>query len=100
MRFTRGVYEGGDQMVFVPLSHGEDGIAFEIPDNEDGNGPAGWLVLRKSTEGRGRPAVVHHRNGKPLIIPVDATQYAKRDQQILTLGSILKELFKRPGSVV
>jgi hypothetical protein len=27
-------------------------------------------------------------------------QYAKRDQQILTLGTVLKELFKRPGMVI
>lgn len=26
--------------------------------------------------------------------------FARRDQQILTLGSILKELFKRPGTVI
>jgi hypothetical protein len=25
--------------------------------------------------------------------------FARRDQQILTLGSVLKELFKRPGTV-
>jgi hypothetical protein len=64
--------KGGDSM-FVPLSYGEDGTSFEVPENEDGSGPAGWLVLRKTSEGRGRPAVVHHRNGKPLIVPIDAT---------------------------
>src|SRR5262249_30877097 len=26
--------------------------------------------------------------------------FARRDQQILTLGSVLKELFKRPGTVI
>jgi hypothetical protein len=47
------------------------------------------------------PSVNAATNSSNLIRYQNALAiYAKRDQQILTLGSILKELFKRPGTVV
>lgn len=47
------------------------------------------------------PSVNASTNSSNLIRYQNALAiYAKRDQQILTLGSILKELFKRPGAVI
>jgi hypothetical protein len=49
----------------------------------------------------GRPEVDAAVNSSNMIRYQNALAlFAKRDQQILTLGSVLKELFKRPGVVM
>jgi hypothetical protein len=47
------------------------------------------------------PATNAQNNSSNLIRYQSAlAQFARRDQQILTIGSVLKELFKRPGMTV
>lgn len=47
------------------------------------------------------PAISASVNSSNLIRYQNALAlFARRDQQILTLGSVLKELFRRPGSVL
>jgi hypothetical protein len=49
----------------------------------------------------GDPATNASVNSSNLIRYQSAlAQFARRDQQILTLGSVLKELFRRPCSVI
>jgi hypothetical protein len=53
-----------------------------------------------TTSGESDPATNAAVNSSNLIRYQNALAlFARRDQQILTVGSVLKELFKRPGSV-
>src|SRR5947209_620014 len=55
-------------MTNYELAINEEGEPFAVPPEV-----YGWRV-RRSSDGRGRPALVHARGkGKPLIVPVDAS---------------------------
>ncbi len=50
-----------------PLAHDDSGLPIQVPANA-----AGWLV-RKHGGGRGRPAAVYDGDGRPLLVPLEAT---------------------------
>src|SRR6266540_6790528 len=54
-------------MSMYPLANDEDGMPIEVPTQA-----VGWLV-RRHGGGRGRPGTVYDREGRPLIVPLDAT---------------------------
>ena len=63
--------------------------------------PASPNPQDSTTSSESDPATNAAVNSSNLIRYQNALAlFARRDQQILTLGSVLKELFKRPGTVV
>lgn len=49
------------------LAHDDEGMPVEVPPMA-----AGWLV-RRHGGGKGRPGAVYDRDGRPLVVPLDAT---------------------------
>ncbi len=50
-----------------PLAHDESGRPLDVPPTA-----IGWLV-RRHAGGRGRPGAVYDGDGRPLVVPLDAT---------------------------
>jgi hypothetical protein len=57
-----------------PLAHDESGLPLDVPPTA-----TGWLV-RRHAGGRGRPGAVYDGDGRPLVVPLDATLEDLRGQ--------------------
>ncbi len=56
-----------DNPMNYPLAHDENGAPLDVPGTAHG-----WLV-RRHAGGRGRPAAIYDADGRPLVVPLDAT---------------------------
>jgi len=59
--------EPGETTMDYPLAHDENGSPLDVPATA-----TGWLV-RRHAGGRGRPGAVYDHDGRPLVVPLEAT---------------------------
>jgi len=63
---SRTTHKKEDETMY-PLANDENGHPIEVPAHA-----AGWLV-RRHGRGKGRPAAVYDGDGRPLVVPLEAT---------------------------